>query len=180
MKVIVRTPHHESDLQAVPKTSTREIFQTMCKSLGIQETWWFGLMYKGPDNEDVWIDKSKKVSPFCLTQKWMFSQILIMLFALHVFIYIFYPLCMNRHLKRGEFGSSRLNFETFKIFMQPFSIGLDFFCGWAFFCNCHGFFFTPEICFVVMNIQTFLSTNSVILGYVNLTEYLIMNSYLVF
>lgn len=62
MKVIVRTPHHESDLQAVPKTSTREIFQTMCKSLGIQETWWFGLMYKGPDNEDVWIDKSKKVS----------------------------------------------------------------------------------------------------------------------
>lgn len=63
MKVIVRTPHHESDLQAVPKTSTREIFQTMWKSLGIQETWWFGLMYKGPDNEDVWIDKSKKVSP---------------------------------------------------------------------------------------------------------------------
>lgn len=42
--------------------------------------------------------------------------------------------------KTGEFGSSRLNFETFKIFMQPFSIGLDFFCGWAFFCNCHGFF----------------------------------------
>lgn len=67
MKVIVRTPHHESDLQAVPKTSTREIFQTMCKSLGIQETWWFGLMYKGPDNEDVWIDKSKKVSPFFLS-----------------------------------------------------------------------------------------------------------------
>lgn len=60
MKVVVRTPHHESELEAVPKTTGREVFQTMCKSLGIQETWWFGLMYKGPDNEDVWIDKSKK------------------------------------------------------------------------------------------------------------------------
>ncbi|XP_066263063.1 moesin/ezrin/radixin homolog 1-like isoform X1 [Euwallacea similis] len=60
MKVLVRTPHHESELEAQPKTSTREVFGTMCKSLGIQETWWFGLMYKGPDNEDVWIDKSKK------------------------------------------------------------------------------------------------------------------------
>ncbi|XP_050296970.1 moesin/ezrin/radixin homolog 1-like [Anthonomus grandis grandis] len=60
MKVVVRTPHHESELEAVPKTSLREIFHTMGKSLGIQETWWFGLMYKGPDNEDVWVDKSKK------------------------------------------------------------------------------------------------------------------------
>ncbi|KAL1492147.1 hypothetical protein ABEB36_012635 [Hypothenemus hampei] len=60
MKVVVRTPNHESELEASAKTSTREIFHTMCKSLGIQEVWWFGLMYKGPDNEDVWIDQSKK------------------------------------------------------------------------------------------------------------------------
>lgn len=60
MKVVVRTPHHESELEAIPKTTGREVFQTMCRSLGIQEQWWFGLMYKGADNEDVWIDKSKK------------------------------------------------------------------------------------------------------------------------
>ncbi|XP_060523806.1 moesin/ezrin/radixin homolog 1-like [Cylas formicarius] len=60
MKVIVRTPHHESELEAVPKTTGREVFQTMCRSLGIQESWYFGLMYRGADNEEIWIDKSKK------------------------------------------------------------------------------------------------------------------------
>ncbi|KAJ8922081.1 hypothetical protein NQ315_008722 [Exocentrus adspersus] len=60
MKVVVRTVQHESALEAVPKTSTREIFNLICKSLGIQETWYFGLMYYGPDNEEIWVDQSKK------------------------------------------------------------------------------------------------------------------------
>ncbi|KAJ8935882.1 hypothetical protein NQ314_012598 [Rhamnusium bicolor] len=60
MKVVVRTVQHESALEAVPKTSTREIFNLLCKSLGIQETWYFGLMYYGPDNEEIWVDQSKK------------------------------------------------------------------------------------------------------------------------
>lgn len=60
MKVVVRTVQHESALEAVPKTSTREIFSLICKSLGIQETWYFGLMYHGPDNEEIWVDQSKK------------------------------------------------------------------------------------------------------------------------
>lgn len=60
MKLKVRTPSHDIDLEAVPKTTGRELFNTLCRSLGIQETWWFGLCYKGTENEDVWIDKSKK------------------------------------------------------------------------------------------------------------------------
>lgn len=64
MKVVVRTVQHESALEAVPKTSTREIFSLICKSLGIQETWYFGLMYHGPDNEEIWVDQSKKVRYF--------------------------------------------------------------------------------------------------------------------
>ncbi|KAJ8961737.1 hypothetical protein NQ318_021337 [Aromia moschata] len=60
MKVVVRTVQHESALEASPKTSVREIFNLICKSLGIQETWYFGLMFHGPDNEDVWVDQSKK------------------------------------------------------------------------------------------------------------------------
>lgn len=61
MKVVVRTVQQESALEAVPKTSTRDIFSLICKSLGIQETWYFGLMYYGADKEEVWVDQSKKV-----------------------------------------------------------------------------------------------------------------------
>ncbi|KAF7265433.1 moesin/ezrin/radixin homolog 1-like [Rhynchophorus ferrugineus] len=60
MKLTVHTPCHDIELEAAPKTSGRELFQDLCKSLGIQENWWFGLAYKGTENEDVWIDKSKK------------------------------------------------------------------------------------------------------------------------
>ncbi|KAJ8973030.1 hypothetical protein NQ317_012635 [Molorchus minor] len=60
MKVVVRTVQHESALEASPKTSVKEIFNLICKSLGIQETWYFGLMYYGPDSEEIWIDQSKK------------------------------------------------------------------------------------------------------------------------
>ncbi|XP_023020316.1 moesin/ezrin/radixin homolog 1 isoform X1 [Leptinotarsa decemlineata] len=60
MKVVVRTVLHESDLEAVPRTSIREIFSLISKSLGIQEVWYFGLMYYGHDAEEIWVEQSKK------------------------------------------------------------------------------------------------------------------------
>ncbi|CAG9824068.1 unnamed protein product [Phaedon cochleariae] len=60
MKVVVRTVQHESALEAVPRTRVREIFHLFSKAQGITETWYFGLMYRGSDNEEVWVEDSKK------------------------------------------------------------------------------------------------------------------------
>ncbi|KAG5867883.1 hypothetical protein JTB14_035476 [Gonioctena quinquepunctata] len=60
MKVVVRTVQHESALEALPRTSIREIFSLISKSLGIQEIWYFGLMFNGPEGEEVWVEQSKK------------------------------------------------------------------------------------------------------------------------
>ncbi|KAJ3639093.1 hypothetical protein Zmor_004253 [Zophobas morio] len=60
MKVIVRSAISECELNALPKTSIREIFDLMCKNLLIFEKWYFGLMYRGSDFEQIWVDGSKK------------------------------------------------------------------------------------------------------------------------
>lgn len=61
MKLVVRSVFHESSLEAVPNTRVRELFNLISKSLGIQETWWFGLLYNNEENEEIWLDQSKKV-----------------------------------------------------------------------------------------------------------------------
>jgi chemotaxis protein histidine kinase CheA len=60
MKVVVRSAVSEYELNALPKTSIREIFELMCKNLLIFEKWYFGLMYRGADYEQFWVDVSKK------------------------------------------------------------------------------------------------------------------------
>lgn len=62
MKVVVRSVLHESALDAVPNTRVRELFNLISKSLGIQETWWFGLSLYNDENEEIWLEQSKKVS----------------------------------------------------------------------------------------------------------------------
>lgn len=61
MKVVVRSVLNEFSFEAEPRTPVRDIYTNVCKSLGIHETWYFGLMYYGPDNEEIWIEQSKKV-----------------------------------------------------------------------------------------------------------------------
>lgn len=62
MKLVVRTVLHESSLEAVPNTRVRELFNMISKSLGIQETWWFGLLYSNEEeNDEIWLEQSKKV-----------------------------------------------------------------------------------------------------------------------
>ncbi|KAK9884776.1 hypothetical protein WA026_009006 [Henosepilachna vigintioctopunctata] len=61
MKVIVKSILAETELDAPPKSLFREIYVMICKSLGLQETWYFGLCYQPSSNSDfVWLDKSKK------------------------------------------------------------------------------------------------------------------------
>ena len=67
MKVIVRSAISECELNALPKTSIREIFDLMCKNLLIFEKWYFGLMYRGSDFEQIWVDGSKKVFTTSIT-----------------------------------------------------------------------------------------------------------------
>lgn len=64
MKVVVRSAVHETSLEAVPNTRVRELFNLISKSFGIQETWWFGLLFQNDTGEDVWLEQSKKVSNF--------------------------------------------------------------------------------------------------------------------
>lgn len=62
MKVIVKSVLAETELEAPPKSLFREIFLMICRSLGLQETWFFGLFYKPTQMTDlVWLDTSKKV-----------------------------------------------------------------------------------------------------------------------
>lgn len=62
MKLVVRSVLHESSIEAVPNTRLRELFNLISKSLGIQETWWFGLLYYNEQHEEIWLEQSKKVS----------------------------------------------------------------------------------------------------------------------
>ncbi|KAL3280190.1 hypothetical protein HHI36_017690 [Cryptolaemus montrouzieri] len=61
MKVIVKSVLAETELDALPKSLFKQIFVMICKSFGLQETWYFGLYYRPALNDDpVWLDNSKK------------------------------------------------------------------------------------------------------------------------
>lgn len=45
-----------------PKTKGREFVDIVNRNLGVHETWFFGVCFKDADNEDVWVEDSKKVS----------------------------------------------------------------------------------------------------------------------
>ncbi|XP_044761971.1 moesin/ezrin/radixin homolog 1-like [Coccinella septempunctata] len=61
MKVIVKSVLAETELEAPPKSLFRDIFLMICRSLGLQETWFFGLCYRPRQSTDlVWLDTSKK------------------------------------------------------------------------------------------------------------------------
>lgn len=61
MKVKVSTIDTELEFENQPKTKTIALFDQISKSLGIHEYWYFGLCYNSLNNEDIWIDRSKKV-----------------------------------------------------------------------------------------------------------------------
>lgn len=52
----------EVEFSVTPKTRGRELFLQISRSLGLREIWFFGIMYKGPNNEEIWFDTSKKVN----------------------------------------------------------------------------------------------------------------------
>lgn len=59
MKFTVKTALFENTLDAPTTIKGRDLFQMLSKTLGIQETWWFGLMFDDGHLEN-WIDGSKK------------------------------------------------------------------------------------------------------------------------
>lgn len=61
MAVKVATLENEIQLKIEHKKRAMEFFTTVSRNLGIHETWFFGILYKDAENEDVWIDGSKKV-----------------------------------------------------------------------------------------------------------------------
>lgn len=60
MRVTVKTFNNESKLEANPTTRAKDLFSLMTKTLGLQESWYFGMSYD-ENNEEIWIDLSKKV-----------------------------------------------------------------------------------------------------------------------
>lgn len=64
MAVKVATLENEIQLKIDHKKRASEFFSIVSRNLGIHETWFFGILYKDADNEDIWIDTSKKVRHF--------------------------------------------------------------------------------------------------------------------
>lgn len=62
MEVKVATLENELKFKVNPNKKGREFFSIVSRSLGIHETWFFGICFKDADNEDIWIDDSKKVT----------------------------------------------------------------------------------------------------------------------
>lgn len=56
------TLENELKFKISSKKKGREFFDTVSRNLGVHETWFFGICYKDADNEDIWIEDSKKVS----------------------------------------------------------------------------------------------------------------------
>lgn len=50
----------ELEFAVPPKTKGRDLFVQISRNLGLRETWFFGLMYRGSNNEQIWFDSSKK------------------------------------------------------------------------------------------------------------------------
>ncbi|KAF5300803.1 hypothetical protein FQR65_LT09106 [Abscondita terminalis] len=58
--VKVTTMDTELEFSTSPKTKGRELFQQISRNLGLRELWYFGLMFKGPNDEEIWFDSSRK------------------------------------------------------------------------------------------------------------------------
>lgn len=65
MVIKISTLENEIQFETDLRTRGYEFFENVSKSLGVHETWFFGILYKDADNEDIWIDKSKKVNIYC-------------------------------------------------------------------------------------------------------------------
>ncbi|XP_044761944.1 moesin/ezrin/radixin homolog 1-like isoform X2 [Coccinella septempunctata] len=62
MKVILKSVLAETNLDAPPKSLFSDVYSRVCDSLGLKETWYFGLCYQPNRTTDlVWLDTSKKV-----------------------------------------------------------------------------------------------------------------------
>lgn len=61
MAVKIATLENEIQLKIDHRKKATEFFGIVSRNLGIHETWFFGILYKDADNEDIWIDGSKKV-----------------------------------------------------------------------------------------------------------------------
>lgn len=67
MEVKVATLEAELKFKINPKKNGREFFDIVSRNLGVHETWFFGVNFKDSENEDVWIDQSKKVKQHFFT-----------------------------------------------------------------------------------------------------------------
>lgn len=61
MAVKVSTLENELKFEVDLRKKGREFFDLVSKTLGVHETWFFGIYYKDADDESIWIDGSKKV-----------------------------------------------------------------------------------------------------------------------
>ncbi|KAB0793202.1 hypothetical protein PPYR_12822 [Photinus pyralis] len=59
-EIKITTMDTELEFAVPPKTKGRDLFMQISRNLGLRETWFFGLMYRGPNNEQIWFDSSKK------------------------------------------------------------------------------------------------------------------------
>ncbi|XP_017779446.1 PREDICTED: moesin/ezrin/radixin homolog 1-like isoform X2 [Nicrophorus vespilloides] len=60
VRVRVTTVLKELEFSIAANKSARELFLHICKSIGIRETWFFGLYFMNESQEKIWIDASKK------------------------------------------------------------------------------------------------------------------------
>lgn len=59
----------ELEFAVPPKTKGRDLFLQVSRNLGLREIWFFGMMYRGANNEEIWFDTSKKVIVFINYEK---------------------------------------------------------------------------------------------------------------
>lgn len=51
----------EIEFKSLAKTTGKDFFNEVSKNLAMHEIWFFGLMYLDENEDEVWIDDSKKV-----------------------------------------------------------------------------------------------------------------------
>ena len=47
-----------------PKTTGKELFELVCRTIGLRETWYFGLQYVDSKGYVAWLKFDKKVGEF--------------------------------------------------------------------------------------------------------------------
>lgn len=55
----------EMEFKTLAKTNGKDFFNEVSKNLGVHEIWFFGLMFPDENNDEIWIDDSKKVLDYC-------------------------------------------------------------------------------------------------------------------